>query len=341
MQDKKTVKEIRIEGHAKINLSLDVVGLREDGYHLLETVMQSLALADRLQIRCIYRSAASSAGEVGVKNEAGAPSDKPKGPEINITSDCEAFPAGPANTVYRAGRIFFSGARAREFFDGRRGPLVEALEIHVEKKIPQAAGLGGGSADAAATLLGLNSMWDGLYEEDELLAMGAKIGADVPFCMTGGTAYCTGIGEVIEDLPDFPPSSILLIKPDFGVSTKEAFESLDRIKIKKRPKTKEFLKALRQGGGYEIKDCAGNVFEDLLFKQNSFLADIKDNLASSQGCVYAALSGSGPVVYGVFKDEESAQKAEKTIKNHPLAQKCIIIQTETHKGGPKVTGNLG
>lgn len=256
------------KAYAKINLSLDIVGVREDGYHLLKTVMQSISLYDRVTIR-----------------------DNPAG-GIRITCTDPGIPCDEKNIAYKCAEAFF-----------KRTATDAPIHIHIEKNIPSQAGLGGGSADGAAVLVMLNELFSSPLTLDELCKTGAKIGADIPFCIVGGCALCEGIGDVITPIKSKASLSLKLIKPDFGISTAEAYKRFDSAPPVGRRNTDAVISALEAG---DTNSLAKNLF-NLLDCKDERIEKIKADLIKA-GALGACMSGSGSAVYGIFENESHAAK---------------------------------
>ena len=256
------------EAYAKINLTLDVVGKRDDGYHLLETVMQTVSLCDVVSVNMAD--------------------------DIVITCSDERVPVDAKNTCHKAARVFFE-----------RTGIAGGVRIDIEKHIPSEAGLGGGSSDAAAALCLLNELYDAKLSYSELEDMAAKVGADVAFCIQGGAAVCRGIGEKMERIA-LPERWVLLVKPDFGVSTPEAYRLFDENGEVSSYGTKAFLDALNSGRNpYE---CLSNDLETALC--NLEIAKIRRELIEL-GAAASQMTGSGSCVFGVFDNEDTARRAER------------------------------
>lgn len=268
---------ITLIAHAKINLFLDITGKRDDGYHLLETVMQSVDLSDIVTVELT---------------------------NSGITADCSdpTVPKNEGNICFKAAERFFS-------LLGESG----GAKIHIDKRIPHGSGLGGGSADAAAVLLGLNELSGQPFDEETLLKLAAQIGADVPFCMVGGTKLCRGIGEVMSAEQPYPAACFLIVKPDFGCDTKSAYADYDRSSVPRRE---------RRAGEYY------NVFRAIY--QNERLNAIVERL-TELGADGAELTGSGSAVFGAFSDEETAKTAARqfpecfTAVCKPMSRGIIIV----------------
>ncbi|WP_114679264.1 4-(cytidine 5'-diphospho)-2-C-methyl-D-erythritol kinase [Desulfotruncus alcoholivorax] len=260
-----------VKAYAKINLALNITGVRTDGYHELETVMQTLALHDVLEL---------------------SPANC-----IEITVDGADLPSGPENLAYRAADLLRCETGCRE-----------GVRIRLIKRIPIAAGLAGGSSDAAAVLRGLNQVWRLGLTREELLKLAASIGSDVPFCLSGGTALARGRGELIESLPDLPPFGVLLAKPPFGVNTADVYRRYDQAVDLPEPCCLEMVEAIRRGETGQIASLLANDLEAVTIAMHPLIGDIKNNMlaAGAQGVL---MSGSGPTVFGIFPDRSTAARA--------------------------------
>ncbi len=275
---------ITVSAPAKLNLSLDVIGRRDDGYHLLRTVMQTVDWCDTVTVDF------TTDGEICLHCGGGIPADE-------------------SNTAYRAAVLF------REY-TGRR----EGYDIRVEKRIPSQAGMAGGSADAAAVLRALNTLTGAGLTDDELIVLGSKIGADVPFCVMGGTALATGIGTELEPLPPLPPCWFVAVKPEGGVSTPEAYRLLDSAPYLAHPDVDAQCEAIRRGDLSAVIGTMGNSFEEPLALPHT--ADIVRRLRVC-GAAHAMLTGSGSVVFGIFTDGDVAERAAAELKTtYPITQLC-------------------
>ncbi|MDO4269869.1 MAG: 4-(cytidine 5'-diphospho)-2-C-methyl-D-erythritol kinase [Eubacteriales bacterium] len=277
-----THAETEVEARAKINLTLDVTGKRDDGYHTVKMVMQSVALHDDVKVAVTH-------GE-----------KKPRG--IVLSCNLPYLPVDERNLAYRAAELFYETT----------GILLETCEIHIEKRIPVAAGLAGGSSDAAAVLRALSALHAAGLTDDELCAMGLKLGADVPFCLRGGTMLAEGIGEELSPLPALPHCFVVLCKPPFAVSTKEVYREIDALDIKKRPDTDGLIKALEKGDLAGVTKRLANVMEGVTARKRRQIDEIKRFLLEN-GADGALMSGSGPTVYGLFADEGRAKTAAKML----------------------------
>lgn len=260
-----------VKAYAKINLVLDVLGTRDDGYHELETVMQTLELHDTIQL---------------------APA-----PGITLQVEGAELPAGPGNLAYRAAFLL------RERTGCRKGVV-----IRLQKRIPLAAGLAGGSADAAAVLRGLNRLWRLDLDEHRLGELAAEIGSDVPFCLRGGTALCRGRGEIVIPLPPLPQTCVVLVKPSFGVGTAEVYRRYDHLAAPRRPDCDTMLAAVRRSDIAGVAAHLGNALEQVTLGMHPELAVIKEELAAT-GALGTLMSGSGPTVFGLYADYQVAARA--------------------------------
>ena len=275
--------ETTVQARAKINLTLDVTGQREDGYHTVRMVMQSVALHDEVRIFITH-------GE-----------KKPRG--IVLTCNLPYLPVDERNLAYRAAELFY-----RE-----TGALPGPCEIHIEKRIPVAAGLAGGSTDAAAVLRALSALHTTGLTDDELCAMGLRLGADVPYCLRGGTMLAEGIGEELTPLPPMPHCWVVLCKPPFGVSTKEVYHEIDAVEIGQRPDAAGMIRALESADYAGVCKRLSNVMETVTAAKRRQIGEIKSFLAEN-GADGTLMSGSGPTVFGLFADENRAKTAAKMLR---------------------------
>lgn len=266
-----------MKAYAKINLSLDVVGKREDGYHLLRMIMQSIDLYDLINIDL-------------------------KGAGIELSCDKAYVPNDSRNIAYKAAELFL-----KEY------GIDSGVSIDIQKNIPVAAGLAGGSADAAAVLKGMRDLLKPEITDDELMGLGVRIGADVPYCIAGGTALCEGIGEKITRLDPFRDKILILVKPPFGVSTKTVYQKLDVGKIRIHPPTNRLIKAMREQDLNYVSKNMKNVLENVTLNRKHTLKLIKDELVVL-GAIGSMMSGSGPSVFGFFEDMLQAQRCYDAMK---------------------------
>lgn len=269
---------------AKINLFLDVEGVRDDAYHNIISIMQSIDWADEVRIEIT-----------------------PIGEGIRLTCSDSDIPTDERNTAHKAARLFL------ERIGNGAG-----VSIHITKNIPHAAGLAGGSADAAAVLLGLNELFQFPLSTEELLVIGKKIGADVPFCIMGGTVLVTGIGEKLEKLAAFPPCYIVCAKMGEGVPTPQAYAELDRKFDKFRayqPKGQNLScvkTAMERGELSTLRSAVFNIFESVVEPERPSVTSLKRALLSC-GATVAMMSGSGPSVFGIFEDLSAAEAANRQL----------------------------
>lgn len=279
------MRSLTCRGFAKINLTLDILGRREDGYHLLQMAMQSVSLFDTVRLT---RSAA---------------------PGVSLVCADPAVPRDGSDTASRAARAFLSAAG-----------LAEGVCVELEKAIPSQAGLGGASADAAAVLHGMNALFDARLSPQTLLRLGLSVGADVPFCLTGGTLLAEGVGERLSPLPAPPPCWVVLCKPEAGVSTREAFRLADEGRSGYAPHTPGMRRALEAGRLPEVAAALGNHFEALLP-----LPPVREakRLLREGGAENACMTGSGSAVFGLFAQEETARRcAEALAPLFPFTAVC-------------------
>lgn len=297
------MNSIILKGRAKINLTLDVVGKRENGYHDLEMIMQSVNLHDTIYIR------------------------KTKVPGVRLKANYSWLPTNEKNIAYRAAQLFFEESG----IDG-------GVAIEITKRIPVAAGLAGGSTDAAATLVGLNRLYETHYSREKLMEMGLKLGADVPFCIVRGTMLAEGIGEELTPLKPMPHTYVVLVKPPISVSTAVVYKNLDINRIKKHPDTKTVIKALEEGNVQKIADHMSNVLEEVTIEMHPEIEDIKKGFIK-QGAMGTMMSGSGSTVFGLFNTREAAHKAAKYFKMHHNIREVYV--TTTYWPIPKNKDNKG
>ncbi|MGI6262809.1 MAG: 4-(cytidine 5'-diphospho)-2-C-methyl-D-erythritol kinase [Succiniclasticum sp.] len=275
------------KGPAKINLGLDVLGMRPDRYHDVAMVMQSLALADTVTLT--------------------------DAPELTVTTDRDDLEGGPSNLAYKAAELM-----------GRFARRTPRVHIHIEKKVFLAAGLAGGSTDAAAVLRGLNRYWDMGLPADRLERLGAQIGSDVPFCVRGGTSLATGRGELLTPLPDLPVQYIVLAKPPVSVSTPWAYREYDKQKNIVHPDIPALAAAVKQGQVDEVLRLLGNVLEPVTAAAHPEITEI-EQIMRKHGALAALMSGSGPTVFGITRTQEEAAEIAARL----VARNLEIAVTKT------------
>lgn len=269
--------KVTYDAAAKINLMLDILARLDNGYHSLFMLMQSVDLYDTVTVET---------------DGTGT---------ISITSNEEGIPCDKRNIAYKAAEAFLA-------YTGIKN---EGIKIHLEKRIPFEAGMAGGSADGAAVIAALNDIYDTKLSQQELCRIGLKVGADVPFCLTGGTCLAQNVGEILSPLPALEDCYIVLAKPERGISTKEAFAAFDTAEYVRHLDTCGMLYAASQGDLYEICKRTKNVFEQLIEVPER--VQIKSTL-NRHGALAACMSGSGPTVYGIFDDESKAQSAADALR---------------------------
>ena len=270
------MRSIEVNAYAKVNLSLDIVGRREDGYHTVDMVMQSVSLGDLVRVTL---------------NDTG---------EINLSCSKPHIPTDIRNTAYKAARYFLDVTG-----------IAAGVDIYIEKHVPDQAGMGGGSADAAAVLRAMNRLCEEEFGEAplntaELLYIGMRIGADVPFCVLNGTRRCGGVGEIMIPLADMPKCGLVIVKPDVSVSTPEAYRQCDTKPDSGVRYTEGMVDAVEERSLSDIAKALGNRFDDAL--QIPEVRKIKEALLNF-GAMNAVMTGSGSAVFGVFENEEDARKA--------------------------------
>lgn len=282
--------KMHLKALAKINLGLDVLRRREDGYHEVKMIMQTISLCDELELR------------------------KTKQPGIQVKTNLYYLPANENNLVYKAARLLMDEFHIRE-----------GISIQLQKKIPVAAGMAGGSSDAAAVLWGVNQMYGlGLSRED-LMERGVKLGADVPYCVLRGTALAEGIGEKLSVLPPMPKCYILIAKPGISVSTKFVYENLhaNDLKPEQHPDVDAMIQAMKEKDLALLASRMGNVLETVTVPAYPVIDEIKKCMLES-GALGSMMSGSGPTVFGIFDDQSKARKALQTVKTRRLARQVYL-----------------
>jgi 4-diphosphocytidyl-2-C-methyl-D-erythritol kinase len=270
--------KISIKAPAKINLTLDVLRKRKDGYHEVEMVMTTIDLADRLELSLLEQ------------------------PNIKIDCSASFVPTDERNLAYQAAKLL-----------QKRFAITKGVHIYIDKEIPVAAGLAGGSSDAAATLRGLNTLWGIGLTLDELATLGEELGSDVPFCVYGGTALATGRGETIEHLPAPPSFWVVLAKPPIGVSTGNIYGKLKLSESTKHPDTASMVQAIREKNFTSISENLGNVLEEVTLKEHPGVLHIKDQMKKF-GADGVLMSGSGPTVYALTQKESRVHRVYNGLK---------------------------
>ena len=282
------MKEIEIDAYAKVNLSLDVLYRREDGYHEINTIMQQINLKDTLVISDL---------EEGIVIECSHP-------EVPLDS---------SNLVYKA----WMGLKEKFSID-------KGAHIIINKNIPVAAGLAGGSTDAAATLKGLNELWGLNLTEEELMDIGATIGADVPFCIMGGTALAQGIGEKLTKLSSFSGKLVLVANPGIPVSSAHVYKNLRLERLSERPDTDSLIKSIEEDDLNFLAQNMVNVLEQVTLEECSIVKDIKEQM-KRLGALGSLMSGSGSTVFGIFDNMETLERCKNELENNVK----VLISTKT------------
>lgn len=293
---------MRLQAFAKINLGLDVLGKREDGYHEVRMIMQTIRMYDQLDMR------------------------KSVEPGIHLTTNKKYIPVDENNLVWRAVKLMMDTCG-----------IIEGVSIHLHKVIPVAAGMAGGSSDAAATLVGMNRLFHCGLSKEKLMELGVQIGADVPYCVLRGTALAEGIGEKLTVLPPMPDCWILIGKPGISVSTKYVYTTLDLNTDTVHPDIDGMKKALEDGNLYGITERMGNVLQDVTIPAYPEVERIKEQM-KTLGAVNAMMSGSGPTVFGIFDNEEKAQEACQKLWESGSCQQVFLTVPFNNYGGKTIDG---
>lgn len=282
---------MRLKAYGKINLGLDVVRRREDGYHEVRMIMQTVGIFDRITL------------------------EEKKEPGISVSTNLFFLPNDENNLVYKAAKLLMDEAGIKK-----------GLSIQLEKHIPVAAGMAGGSADAAAVFVGVNQLFKLGLSKQELMEKGVKIGADVPYCILRGTALSEGIGEILTPLPALKPCPILIAKPAISVSTKFVYENLHANELKRHPDIDGMLTAIREQNLDGVCSRMENVLETVTVSQYPVIEEIK-NFMKTHGAKNALMSGSGPTVFGIFEDHNTAQEASAMLKHTHLAKNVFLTSS--------------
>lgn len=283
-----TKTTISRKAYAKINLGLDVVRRREDGYHEVKMIMQTVDLYDVLEFT------------------------KVEEPGITVRTDKEELPGDESNLVYQAARLVTDAYS-----------IPQGISIFLKKNIPMAAGMAGGSTDAAAVFHGMNELFGLGMTEEEMCKLAVKIGADVPYCVQGGTALSEGIGEILTKLEDAPDMVLLIAKPDIDVSTKYVYEHLHANELKRHPDIDGMRDAVEAGDLGGIVKRMENVLETVTVKKYSVIEEIKEFMKAN-GALNALMSGSGPTVFGIYGTKEEAAEAFEALKKTTMAKQIFV-----------------
>lgn len=281
-------QELVLKAYGKINLGLDVVRRLENGYHEVRMVMQSVELADTVTMRRLAED------------------------EIVVKTDKSCLPCDERNLAYKAAKLM------KEKYS-----IQEGVEIFLEKRIPMAAGMAGGSADCAAVLKGMNELFGLELSLKKLQEEGVKLGADVPYCLLGGCALSEGIGEVLTALKKPPACTVLLAKPDIDVSTKHVYENLRLDELEHHPDIDGILQSIETEHLEGLCEKLENVLESVTGKEYPVIGEI-EKLMKEAGALQAIMSGSGPTVFGIFKESEAAKEAMDMIRSKSLAKEVFV-----------------
>ena len=269
---------IQEKAYAKLNLSLGVVSRREDGFHELAMLMQTVSVCDELTIE---------------RSDSGC---------VRAVCSLHFIPTDERNLAVRAARCYLEAI----------GETGQGLLIRMDKHIPVGAGMGGGSSDAAAVLRGMNRLYGQRLSRRELEELASRVGSDVAFCVAGGTALARGRGEILTDLPDLPDCCFVIAKPDFSISTPELYKKLDSVPLRRHPDTAGLLQGIESGELREICRRMYNVFEDVPDRRMRTVGEIKGVLLD-HGALSAMMTGTGSAVFGVFEDEAAAERARERL----------------------------
>lgn len=285
---------LTLSANAKINLTLDILGTREDGYHEVAMIMQEISLHDTLSMGKINQGISLT---------------------IVIEGQQGTLPADESNLCWKAAALV-----QKEY------NLQEGVEIHLTKRIPMAAGLAGGSADAAAVLKGMNHLFRLGMTEARLCELGARLGSDIPFCIMGGTMLATGRGEILTRLPSFPRLSVVLAKPPVGVSTAWAYKTYDAGYDGPHPDNEAMLEAIHGGDAHKAADLLCNVLEGVTETEHPVIADYK-RLMMEHGAMASMMSGSGPTVFGLVREKQQAWHLADTLKKYDGEASVFVAET--------------
>lgn len=288
------MKKVEEKAYAKINLVLNIGDLRPDGYHDIQTIMQSLELHDDVTV------------------------EQTGGTGITVTASVDTIPIDESNLAVKAVKAFAA----------KTGVPADGLSIHIEKRIPVAAGLGGGSSDAAATLRALNVLYETNLSVDELAEIGIEVGSDVPFCVHGGCAYVEGKGDMVVPTTPMPQCIIVIGKPDLAISTEKMYQRFDQAELPQRADhTPEIMLGLRWENLKAVAESVGNAFEQVLMKNERNTVDMMKEVMNQFGTLGTAMTGSGPAVFGIFDNELYARVASETLRQR-LKGNPEIVETE-------------
>ena len=293
------MNSIELKSRAKINLSIDVLGKRPDGYHLVEMIMQTIDLFDNIKIFSLEED------------------------QIIISSNSKDIPVDSSNIVYKAANLI------KQEFNIKKG-----VEIYIDKNIPIAAGMAGGSSNAAAVLVGLNKLWGLNLSKNELKELGLQLGADVPFCIEGEASLAENIGEKLTNIEGLSQDVFILVcKPELFVSTKEVYEAIDSKIIEKRPDNKLLIRLLKENNIELLAKNMYNVLESVTKEKYPIIKEIEKIMIDNKA-LGAMMSGSGPTVFGLYTNEDDAQRCKKIL----LENFKQVYLVKSHKKGVEING---
>ena len=279
--------------YAKINLGLDVIRRREDGYHEVKMIMQSIRLFDRLTLA------------------------KSRTPGIHLSTNLSFLPTNEDNLVYKSAKLLLDA------FDIKSG-----LDIRLDKRIPVAAGMAGGSTDAASCMLAINRLFGLKLSINQLMDMGVKLGADIPYCLLKGTALSEGIGEILSPLPKAPDCYVLIAKPGFHVSTRFVYANLKLDETTIHPDIDCMISCIRDNDLYGMCSHMANILETVTIPEHPEIETIKSTMREN-GALGALMSGSGPTVFGIFDDFDKAKAAKEVCRQLPY--RCFVFVTDLYR----------
>lgn len=282
--------KLELKAYGKINLGLDVIRKRPDGYHDLDMVMQMVDVYDDVTLTRL------------------------EGTEIVVRTDTAVLSNGKDNLAYMVAKMLMD-----EF------GIVQGLEITIRKRIPIAGGMAGGSSDCAATLTGVNQMFNLELSKEELMERGVRLGADVPYCILGGTAIARGIGEILTPLPTPPKCHVIIAKPPVSVSTAFVYGNIKPDEIEKRPDIEAMVSAIKAQDLYKLAKSLYNVMEDITVPQYPVIQEIK-TIMLENGALNSIMSGSGPTVFGLYDDIEKAEQTVKLLKAKGLTEQLYLTK---------------
>lgn len=283
--------ELKLKAYAKINLGLDVTGLRDDGYHLVKMIMQSINLYDLVTLRKTDKEG------------------------IFLTTNLNFLPVNESNIAYKAAKVLMD----------KYPDKIKGIEIDIKKSIPVSAGMAGGSTNAASVLYGMNKLFDLGLKIPELMKIALPLGADVPFCLLRGTVLAEGIGEKLTRITAMPKCSILVAKPGFGVSTKTVYKDLDSIENPPHPDIDLLMKDLDNQDVYSLSSHLGNILESVTVPSHPVINELKE-LMIDMGALGSLMSGSGPTVYGIFDDIDKCKAAKYEILNKKITKQVFVTR---------------